>query len=61
MFLPHFVFFRQGNYCSLVCSLLDIYINDLCAQILYSKFLLFADNQKVFSVSKSTEKCSLLQ
>jgi hypothetical protein len=37
--------------------LLNIFINDLCATIHLSEFLLFADHLKIFRVIKSAEDC----
>jgi hypothetical protein len=41
--------------------LFNIFINDLCAKINFSEFLLFADDLKIFCVIKSAEDCKLLQ
>jgi hypothetical protein len=41
--------------------LFSIFINDLCAKIHFSEFLLFADDLKIFRVIKSAEDCELLQ
>jgi hypothetical protein len=42
-------------------QLFNIFINDLCAKLHFSKFLLFADDLKIFRVINSAEDCKLLQ
>jgi hypothetical protein len=41
--------------------LFNIFMKDLCAEIIYSEFLLFADDLKLFRIIKSAEDCKLLQ
>jgi hypothetical protein len=47
--------------CTLGPPLFRIVINDLCAKINFSEFLLFADDLKIFHVIKCVEDCKLLQ
>jgi hypothetical protein len=41
--------------------LFSIFVNDLCTKIHLSKFLLFADDLKIYRVLKSVENCKLLR
>jgi hypothetical protein len=41
--------------------LLNIFINDLCSNVYFSEFLLFADDLNIFRVMKSAKDCNLLQ
>jgi hypothetical protein len=41
--------------------LFNVFINDLCAKINYSKSLLFADDLKIYRDIKSAEDCKFLQ
>jgi hypothetical protein len=41
--------------------LFNIYINDICTEIRYSNFLLFAEDLKLYHAIKSAEDCKCLQ
>jgi hypothetical protein len=41
--------------------LFNVYINDLCDKIKHSRYLLFADDIKIYRVISSPEDCNLLQ
>jgi hypothetical protein len=41
--------------------LFDVFINDLCDAINYSRYLLFDDDIKIFLTIKCPEDCNLLQ
>jgi hypothetical protein len=49
----------QGSVLGLL--LFNVYINDLCDSIKHSRYLLFADDIKIYRVVSSPEDCNLLQ